>query len=395
MQPLLVGHEAGNTRRIILIRWQTENLETLAGHLGSRILHTIGSTGRHLTGNHHSSTLADGFLVPRYLHRSNHRLTRIAKATWRTVIEDIPLAIDLLQGSMRVMTGIRRHQVAAVFIHDHTAAVYQHAATGPRAYRTVAIGIAQRRIATAYAILRTTEARIDHDVFIAYLTDGRGLEELHIVGDKAIEHLTPLALQVHRLLVEFKGRRMLEAIVDISTIALAEVGVTLVGDGFDKHRGVEVDHRAWQTLRTVGSQVDGHKGAIGTVALANHRHALPTTAVRIEPIGLLARGLVHHLHQVGGKHRIPLAIDIVREDRTLVAPLRQVFHWSRPHPDVVTTILGKVGVVRANDIGSHLARMVRVFKHTGFAVGHMLPQRQIRVLSVRCVYSQQRHQLNN
>ena len=33
LQPLLVGHKTGNTRRIILISWQTENLETFAGHL--------------------------------------------------------------------------------------------------------------------------------------------------------------------------------------------------------------------------------------------------------------------------------------------------------------------------------------------------------------------------
>ena len=121
---------------------------------------------------------------------------------------------------------------------------------------------------------------------------------------------------------------MLEAVVDISTIALAEIRVALVGDGLNKHRGVEVDHGAWQTLRTVGSQVDRHKGTIGTVALANHRHALPATAVRIEPIGLFARGLIHHLHQIGGKHGIPLSIDKIREDGTLVTPLCQVFHRS-------------------------------------------------------------------
>ena len=123
LQPLLVGHEAGNTRRIILIRWQTENLESFAGHLGTRILHTIGSTSRHLAGNHHPSALADGFLIPRNLYGSNHRLTGIAKATRRTVIEHIPLAIDQLQGTMCVMTGIRSHQVRTVFIHHHTTTV--------------------------------------------------------------------------------------------------------------------------------------------------------------------------------------------------------------------------------------------------------------------------------
>ena len=43
-------------------------------------------------------------------------------------------------------------------------------------------------------------------------------------------------------------------------------------------------------------------------------------------------------------------------------------------------------VVRTHDVGSLTARLVRVFKHAGLAVGQMLPQRQKGVLGVDCCH---------
>ena len=100
----------------------------------------------------------------------------------------------------------------------------------------------------------------------------------------------------------------------------------------------------------------------------------------IEPIGLLTRRLIDGLYQVWGKHRVPLAIDKPRKDGAFIAPLAEIFDGSGPHADVATAILGVVGVVRTDDIGTELPRLVRVLKHTGFAVGQVFPQREIRVL---------------
>ena len=173
---------------------------------------------------------------------------------------------------------------------------------------------------------------------------------------------------------------MLEAVEHIGTEALVVVLVLLIRDILDENGGIEVDERARHTLTTVFREVDGYERTIGTVALADHRHTAPATGVGIEVIGLLACGLVLHLHEVGGKHRIPLAVDIPGEDRTFVAPLRQVFDRGRPHTDITTAIGGIVRVVRANDISAELARLIRVLKHTGLAIRHMLPKREIGVL---------------
>ena len=175
---------------------------------------------------------------------------------------------------------------------------------------------------------------------------------------------------------------MLETVEHIGAEALVVILVLLVGDVLDKHAGIEVDQRAGQTTASVLSQVDGRKRSVRTVALADCRHALPTTGVGIEVVGLLARSLVFHFHQIGGKHRIPLAVNVMREDRAFVAPLGEILDGSRPHADVAAAIGRIVGVVRADDVGAQLTWVVGVFEYAGFAIGQMLPEREIRVLSV-------------
>ena len=96
-----------------------------------------------------------------------------------------------------------------------------------------------------------------------------------------------------------------------------------------------------QASASVLCEVDGSEGTIGTVTLADHRYTLPTTGMRIEIVGLLASGLVLYFHEIRGKHRVPLSVDIMREDRTLVAPLCQVFDRCRPHADV-TAAVGRI-----------------------------------------------------
>ena len=102
--------------------------------------------------------------------------------------------------------------------------------------------------------------------------------------------------------------------------------------------------------------------------------------MRIEEIGLLACGLVFHLHEVRREHRVPLTINIPSEDRTFVAPLGEILDGGRPHTDITTAIGGIVGIVRTDDVGTQLTRIIGILKHTGLTVRHMFPQREIRVL---------------
>ena len=245
-----------------------------------------------------------------------------------------------------------------------------------------------------------------HHVFVAHLTDGRGLEKVEVkrvlafveclvlaaglvedasVGaagrDEGVYELGAGPLGEHGVLVELAGSGVLESVEHVGTIALLVVGVFLVGNVLDEHRGVEVDKRAFDTACTVGRQVHGREGAVGAFTLAHHGDAPPAPAVRIEPVGLLASLAVNGLHEVGGIHRVPLPVDKPGEDGAFVAPLTEVFDGCRPHTDVVAAVLVVVYVVRANQVGTQLPRIVRVFKHAGFAIGNMFPQRQIGVLS--------------
>ncbi len=89
--------------------------------------------------------------------------------------------------------------------------------------------------------------------------------------------------------------------------------------------------------------------------------------------------LSFHFHQIGGIHHIPLTIHLVGEDGTFISPPGEVLHRCRPHPDIGTAVTGKSQVMRADDVGAVFAWIVGVFKHAGFSVGQMLPQREIWV----------------
>ena len=180
---------------------------------------------------------------------------------------------------------------------------------------------------------------------------------------------------------------MLESVEHIGAEALVIVGVFLVGHRLDEHRWVEVDERALHAACAILGEVHRSERTIGAVALANHWSATPSAAVRIEPVGLLACLAVGGHHQVGGIHRVPLSVDEPREYGAFVAPLREVLDGCRPHTDVVAAVLRVVCVVRADDVGTQLSRLVGVFKHAGLAVGQMFPQRQIGILCLcRCCY---------
>ena len=69
-----------------------------------------------------------------------------------------------------------------------------------------------------------------------------------------------------------------------------------------------------------------------------------------------------------------------KEDGAFVAPLGEILDGGRPHTDITAAVGGVVRIVRADDVGTQLAGIVGILEHTGLTVGHMLPQRQIRVL---------------
>jgi hypothetical protein len=102
--------------------------------------------------------------------------------------------------------------------------------------------------------------------------------------------------------------------------------------------------------------------------------------VGIEVVGLFTGGLIFHLDEVGGIHRVPLSVDEPREDGAFVTPLGEILYGSRPHTDIGATIGGVIHIVRADDIGAQLTGVVGILEYTGLTIGYMLPQREVRVL---------------
>ena len=122
------------------------------------------------------------------------------------------------------------------------------------------------------------------------------------------------------------SREMLEAIENVSTIALSIVLVFLIVNRLYEDRWVEVYLGTRQTTGAVRSEVYRRKRPVWTIALTNHRNTSVTARVGIEPICLLASRTVGCHYQIRGIHSVPLSIDIPREDRTFVTPLCEVFN---------------------------------------------------------------------
>ena len=173
---------------------------------------------------------------------------------------------------------------------------------------------------------------------------------------------------------------MTETIEDVCTETAGIVGVLLICDVLNKHRGVEVNERTIDTSCAIGIEVDWSERPVGTVTLAHHCHSAPSTRVGIEPIGLLTCCLVLHFHEVGSEHGVPLTINVMTEHGSLVAPVGEVLNWCRPYTDVITAILCKFYIMRANDIGTQLAGIIGILEHARLSIWQMLPKREIGVL---------------
>ena len=293
----------------------------------------------------------------------------------------------------------------AVCVGHHATRVYQYTTRTPGTERRIAKGIAQSRIGGTQSVIGAAVTREHHHILVAHLSDGRGLEEVEVAGilflikcgilcagrvsylavtragwDEIVVNLGARTKGVHGLRVQFKSRGVLESVVDVCTETTFVIRVFLVCYIFYKDRGVEIYDGTLHTTTAVLGKVDGGERSVGAVALAHHGHTAPSARMGIEIVCLLSGLAVFHFHQVGGKHGVPLPVHKMREDGAFVFPPAEVFHWSGPHSDVRPAIGGISHIVRANDISTVLAGVIWVFKHSGFTVGKMFPQRKVGVL---------------
>ena len=137
----------------------------------------------------------------------------------------------------------------------------------------------------------------------------------------------------------------------------------------------------------VGIPVAHLKRTIRTVTLGDQTITEARLVVGEEIIGLLARAVGHqrhvrcieHISRAGRVEGLALGILVDHEDDTIVAPLAQILHRSRPHHLIATTVGGNQVVVRTIDIYALLPGVVGIVEHVWLSIGDMFPEGQIGV----------------
>jgi len=199
-------------------------------------------------------------------------------------------------------------------------------------------------------------------------------------GDEIVDDLVARSNGIQGVLVKLTSLRALEAPVTVSPEANVEVGVSGVGDVIDENGRVETHDATGKSAGAIFVQVDRSEGTIGATTFTNHGFTAPTPAVRVEVV-FLGAVFAFYFNKVGCVHDIPLVINWISEYGPLVTPVGEVFNGSRPGSDVGPAVASEPDIVRADDVNTVFARLVRVFKDAGFSVRQVFPQGQVGVAS--------------
>ena len=146
-----VRQVAGVSCRIVLIGVKSEYLEAFGGHLGAGVGVTVrcrrfpdAVLGIGVVSAYDNlAAFGNRGLVPLYGHGSHHCLPCESESAGRTVVEHIPLVVDLLEAAVGVVGAVGGRQRGTVLIGHHAPRVYQHSAAPPGAERAVAVCVAQ------------------------------------------------------------------------------------------------------------------------------------------------------------------------------------------------------------------------------------------------------------
>ena len=158
----------------------------------------------------------------------------------------------------------------------------------------------------------------------------------------------------------------------------------------DEHGGVKSQH----TVCLVGirlTPVAYLKGTVRSVAFCDEAIATAVLVIGIEVVSLFAIGISLHRHvwreqhvgKSGGVQQLSVGILIYFQDLTVVAPIVEAIHCSRPHHEFASAVVGDAAIVRTIDIHTLFAGLVWVFKHIGFPIGYVLPEWEIGITDCR------------
>ena len=318
---------------------------------------------------------------------SHHCLTCELVESCLSVIEHIPLAVDLTDAAVGVAVGGSSRDCVALLVDVASAAVDDGSAIGPRSQRMIAVRIGKRVVRhrkTELAVLR--EAAVDEDILILDLADGGRLEEAKVTflitaRHHILDHLRAGFHRRHRGRIKLGGIRPLESPVAIDAPVVV-----------NKHGRVELQHTI-RLVRVVGTPVADLKRSVGAAALGDESVAATCLVVGEQIIGLGAVGGNHqcdirrieHVGGAGGVERLTFRILVDGENHTIVAPVAEVVDVGRPNHLIAAAVFSDEVVVRAVDVDTILSRIIRIFEDIRFTIGNMLPKWQVGVS--RCLHN--------
>ena len=186
---------------------------------------------------------------------------------------------------------------------------------------------------------------------------------------------TPVAGCIHRILVQFRRAGPLDAPGAICSEADGIVGISGIVNLLDQHARVEAHDAAGRQPPVL--HVQHRERTVRAVADTHHRRM--HQGMRIQVILVRAVIPTRYLHEVRRIDRAHIPVLGVREHRTFVPPGGQVLHRRRPLPVVLPAVTLNARIMRSRHINAVLTGVVRILEHPRFPVGHVLPQRQVRI----------------
>ena len=319
--------------------------------------------------------------VDRHIHTAHHRLAREFVQAGLSMVEHVPLPVDLAEAAVRVSARRRRDARLSVRPLLASAQVDQRTAVCEGSERAVRVSIGERAILRFKAefAFRRVSSVYEH-VLALNLAHGRPLEVavypfLAPRGDDVPVNFRAGLERTHGGGVEFSRRHAVAAEPHIPSPVDIRPSVVV-----DERR--EMKSEAIHLLRIGLGPIADLERAVGAAGLRHHSQPFACPDVEREQVIRLLAVLPRHNLRIGIPEELPSAglqkrlsvrvIDRLEYD-PVASPVIRILKRRRPQRVVVATVGIAQSVVRAVKIHAHLSGIVRILEYIRLAVRDVFP----------------------
>ena len=300
------------------------------------------------------------------------------------MVEHPPLFTDFEYAPVRISVRTTGAYHLSLRISVTSAAVYDCSAVCPWPQRGIAVCISEVVVAGRKPVLSIcSHPRIYEHVFVIDFPERRGFVETELPGiaasgNHAVHRLCTLEHVGHAHGIHFRTVGMFKAPVAVHSSVI-----------IDEHCRIETEH-AGGGGRVVIAPVDYLERPVRPFTDCDHRMAPSVLRVGVEviefPVPYLSDGDVRrkeHVPESVASERIAVPVLFRGKDDSVIAPVQQVIHGCGPYDLVPAAVRVHECVVGTVDIYPVLARTVRILEYIGLAIGDILPERKIGILTVK------------